>query len=469
MIFHLPGTSQLVPSRRIISRLGALLFLIAVTFSPFVFAGKSTAECRAFADRSAAQLNESNTLNCGFATGWNGSWQQNFDYCRSAESESTDKIIHRRHVMMHMCKNVCRGYADAAVNDIRIATQGGCIGSGQTIGVTGPQGRWSGDYNNHFSWCMSGVSEATINREREVRATEAPRCGICGGYATATVNLAQQQKQRKCGYEDFHGGHQWSTDRGLHFRHCMGHPINVVTAWTNAQTSERTNLLNQCPSQQTQAMCRYYAGRAAQQRKLLGKVILSCGDQGYADSRWNADEKVHYKGCLLNPQSTPSEDKARLEHLVRCNAIGKVSPSMVPLAPGKKCNFGAVTKLTGCFNATDGSPVQNWDPTGLDSACGLGETSAEAEQNALLAYSVPGLQLIVKKDAGKGECSYKKIASIAACSCDTGTVISEVKVQPIQPSAFPNRPLIPPIRPSDVNRVTPRLENIRQQSLDIEN
>ncbi|HTF95089.1 MAG TPA: hypothetical protein VL995_03070 [Cellvibrio sp.] len=403
------------------------VFAVTISFTSPAKAGKSTAECRAFADRSAAQLSESNTLNCGFPAGWNGTWQQNFDYCRSAESKSTDKIIHRRHVMMHMCKNVCRGYAEAAINDVRIATEGGCIKSGQTIGVTGPQGRWSDNYGAHFNWCMSEVS---INREREIRATEAPRCGICGNYATTTVKLAQQQKQRKCGYDDFHSEHQWSINRDLHFQHCFGHPINMVSAWTNVQTNERVNLLNQCPSQQTQEMCRYYAARAAQQRKLLDNSRNSCSFQNLANSRWNSDKKVHYKGCLLNPESTPSEDQARLKHLLECGAIEKMSPPMVSTMQNKQCNFGVVTKLTECFNTTDGSPQQNWDPTSLDSACGLGESATEAEQNALFAYAAPGINLIVKKEAGRGECSYRKIATINACSCDTGTVRSGLGVRP---------------------------------------
>ena len=381
-------------------------------------AGKSVAECRVFADRSAAQLREAETRNCGFAAGWNGTWQQNYDYCRRAESESTDKIGHRPAVMMRMCTAVCPGYAAAAVDDIRIATEGGCIRNGQVTGVSGPIARWSGNYQAHFAWCMSGVSEATISRERDVRATEAPRCKICNDYAATTVRLAIQQKERQCDYDAFHSGHQWSTDPNLHFQHCMGYPIDAVRQWTQGQTNERDNLLSRCPSLQTKAMCNRHATRAIEQR--AAATSHGCALEGgrLANSRWNADREVHFKGCLLNPETAGPEQQARDAYLQECGAISRGSPPMMPPRQGMNCRFGAVLRPPQCYTAP-GEAATNWDPTGMSPACGLGETADEAESNGLLAYQAPGINLTVKKDAGAGECEYSA-QHISACSCDAG-------------------------------------------------
>lgn len=113
----------------------------AMVCSPDAWAGKSVAECQAFAHQSLDMKRDALARNCGFPDNWIGTWQQNFDYCRSAEASSTDQIVHRRNVMMNMCTNVCPGYAAAAMNDIRIATEGGCLQGNTLVGVTGGAGR----------------------------------------------------------------------------------------------------------------------------------------------------------------------------------------------------------------------------------------------------------------------------------------------------------------------------------------
>ncbi|MGR4874579.1 hypothetical protein [Pseudoxanthomonas sp. LARHCG66] len=431
----------------------------AMACSPDAWAGKSVAECQAFAHQSLDMKRDALARNCGFPDNWIGTWQQNFDYCRSAEASSTDQIVHRRNVMMNMCTNVCPGYAAAAMNDIRIATEGGCLQGNTLVGVTGGAGRWAGDYATHFRWCMSGPSLGTIDRERRIRATEAPRCGICGRYADTTVQQAQVQQQKRCGYGSFHGGHQWSLERGLHFSHCMGHPIDRVQAWANAQTNDRANLLNRCPSLQTQATCRFYAQRAAQQRAALDNVRFTCDFQGLDHSRWNPDEQVHFEGCLSNPQTTPGEDQAREQHLVACGASRKASPPVVPLDPGKTCRFGAVTTLVECLDPR-GVPVANWDPPLMEPACGLGSTAEEAEDNALLAYRVAH-GLTVTENPGNGECSYEA-TPINGCSCDTGLAIRSLRFRQ-GPAIQVRQPIVPRVQPDPANTLHPRVLEPRRE------
>lgn len=313
-----------------------LLAVVAVCFglaahAPSLAANKSVAACRAFADLSAQQLQTSLAKNCGFKAGWNGTWQQNFDYCRNAEAESTNRIAHNRLVMMNRCENVCPGYAAAAVNDIRIATEGGCIRPGGTQGVTGPLARWSGDYQTHFGWCMSGVSDKVLNRERDVRATEAPRCQICTQYVATTAEFTSEQQQRQCSFDAFHGGDQWSTNGALHFRHCMARPLNEVQRWAAYQSTERHNMLQRCPSLSTQAMCKVAAAHAIAQRRVA--VDNRCSFQNLADSRWNASERVHFEGCLLNPETAAPEEAAREALLKACSASARaVGPRPCPPA-----------------------------------------------------------------------------------------------------------------------------------------
>jgi hypothetical protein len=426
-----------------------VLYLILTSQS---FAGKSVSECQAFAHRSADQLREATAKNCGFPAGWNGTWQQNFDYCRSAESESTDRIVHQRNVMMNMCTNVCPGYAAAAVNDIRIATEGGCINGNQLVGVTGPVGRWSGDDQAHFRWCMSGVSLGTINEERTIRATEAPRCQICGTYADKTIGQAQEQQRRGCGYEGYHSGHQWSPDRNLHFTHCMGHPIDVVRQWAQVQSSDRHNMLVNCPTPQQQATCRFFAMRAVQQRNLLANVIHTCDYQGLGDSRWNGDWQVHYEGCIVNPHTTPGEDKARQEHLVACRAIPRASPSVLPLPPDRQCNVGVLTRLTYCLDANSERTTYD-NPAGLEPACGLGTTEEEAEENALKAYRQARVGYNpTKPPIGPNQCEYVA-QTIRACSCDPGlstrTYQGQRPPQPTPADIYVPRPPVPTQSPAD--------------------
>lgn len=464
-----------------VPRWAAVAVWCAMAWSANAWAGKSVAECQVFAHQSLDMKRDAVARSCGFPDNWIGTWQQNFDYCRSAEASSTDQIIHRRNVMMNMCTNVCPGYAAAAINDIRIAREGGCISGSALVGVSAGPGRWVDDYRAHFNWCMSGPSLGTIDRERQIRATEAPRCGICGRYADTTVRQAQAQQQQRCGYEGFHSGHQWSLDRSLHFSHCMGYSIDRVQAWVNAQTNDRTNLLNRCPSQQVQAMCRFYADRAAKQREAMKDVRYTCDFQGLDHSRWNPSKQVHFEGCLANPETTPSEDQAREQHLVACGASRKASPPVVPLNPHKACRFGAVTTLVECLDPS-GAPVEYWDPPLMEPACGLGSTAQEAEDNALLAYKVThGLTVAAKdpEDPENGECSYR-LTAISSCSCDTGlatrslrfqdgTAVQKMRPDVQRPQANPantsNLPVVEPRskpRPSDFRELRPIEPELQQ-------
>jgi hypothetical protein len=63
----------------------------------------------------------------------------------------------------------CRGYASAALNQVRVALaiprcRGGMEGA-----------RWSADFRVHYDWCL-GASPAAAAEEREARTIHIRRC-----------------------------------------------------------------------------------------------------------------------------------------------------------------------------------------------------------------------------------------------------------------------------------------------------
>jgi hypothetical protein len=417
---------------RLSARAGRCRFLIcgfavllgAAGAAPAAFAGKPDAECRRFAAESQFQLKDSQTFSCGFPDGWNGNWQQNYDYCRRAEPESTDRIARNRSVMMHMCIHVCRDYANSAVSDIKTATEGNCLHPnvpGWMPGLSGPFARWSGGYDAHFAWCMSGVSLEVINKERQIRATEAPRCRICDEYAFKTEKQANEQKMRQCGYDGMHHGDQWSTDRWLHFRHCMGNPLDKVKAWANRQTVDRVNLLNKCPSPQTKEMCERVARRAVHQREAIDKkkTVGFCGLQGLENSRWNKDFRVHYEGCLVNPSTAAGEENARDAHLAECGITGEADvPPAAPVPPPPNCT--ASVELTNKVCLDSYSEPSEWiDPGSYRSGCFLGETKQQAIENAIEAVFKRNKLLFTDDPQNPQECSYE-VEEFIGCTCERG-------------------------------------------------
>jgi len=262
---------------------------------------------------------------------------------------------------------------------------------------------------------MSGVSDKVLNREHDVRATEAPRCQICSDYSKTTALQAQEQRQKHCDYDRFNGGDQWSTDPNLHFRHCMGYPLNQVRGWAQGQTAERQNELASCPSAATQAMCRRVATHAVEQRNAIDTKTTTgfCGLQGLDNSRWNKDYNVHYRGCLLNPQTSPGEEAARDAHLKECGIIKKAGPATNPAKPGEACNVGVVLKLVACNNQYD-EPVDYFNPGDVWPACGLGATDQSARSAAMSSFASVGL--ILNNPPAAGQCSYTS-TTIRGCSC----------------------------------------------------
>ena len=327
-----------------------LAILLRVSLAALVLTGSmlgamavdSIEQCRGFAQQAVDLQATNMRLKCGLAgPDWTGNFQENFGYCRRAQSSSVDQIVHRRTVAINRCENVCPDYARRAENDVRIAGENLCLHPalpGVLQGLTGPADRWVAGYDAHFRFCMSGASDATIIHERDTRAFEAAKCARCKTYAVRSHEQAKANKENACGYED-PGMITWGTELSHHHKHCMA-SLRDGTSFISDQISHRADRLQFCEPGKA-VFCKRHAGYAVLQRQALagaGKL----GECGRPENRWTAYRQAHYDGCMQQRSEVAmAEHEARNDTLRTCGGMTDPgTPPMIPLAAGAQCRFG---------------------------------------------------------------------------------------------------------------------------------
>ena len=121
-------------------------------------------ECDQYALMADANQRSNVGGNCGF-TG--PRWQDNYDnhlgWCLNVPIATANRELEIRRVMLGVCGNTepykrCDAYARTAEAQVREANERNCQFTGA---------RWTPNYEDHLTWCVTQPPEAAANEERE--------------------------------------------------------------------------------------------------------------------------------------------------------------------------------------------------------------------------------------------------------------------------------------------------------------
>jgi len=169
---------------------------------------------------------------------------------------------------------------------------------------------WSGNYKQHYDWCMIGANASAASVHTAHRAAEFAACQAqkgpqskvetCRIYALDAVTANKEAEKLACGFKP----PIWSNNHQNHFDWCM-QGANVSA--TSVHMANRAAALAKCrkakaaaPAPKTSAgklvVCDLYANEAL---RLAAKAsALGCGFSG---QRWLQSYQAHYKFCLKDP------------------------------------------------------------------------------------------------------------------------------------------------------------------------
>ena len=203
----------------------------------------------------------------------------------------------------------CAEYARAAVTANAQNTSQGC----QLQGA-----RWSDDFQQHYSWCMS-VHRDDAATESQARGNDIARCqqaasegaaAKCDHYAR--ISMVQVETARKAHCALPQDDRRWAKDIDVHRHACMEAPARVLATGI----AEREAVLTTCLAAAGQAHedCDRYADKAVEQ--VTAATANGCDVSG---PRWSSSRAEQLLFCLNNDGGTRrAEAAARVQQVAQC-------------------------------------------------------------------------------------------------------------------------------------------------------
>jgi hypothetical protein len=222
----------------------------------------------------------------------------------------------------------CQAYAAVAVTQHEQNVQMKCGFSG---------GRWSGDFNAHFTWCQ-GATMAKLTAEDAARKQALAQCAkkpaedqaACQAYADEAVKQQKANQMHGCGIK----GGAWSEDFASHFGWCLKAGPQARVAENNARNQQLAGCLTAQKTAAEKAMkdaCAKYAATAvAQQNENLSRKC------NFAGGAWNQDWNAHFKWCMAGQiKKTEAQTASRQAALqTQCmKLVCTTTDSVIPYPP----------------------------------------------------------------------------------------------------------------------------------------
>ena len=184
----------------------------------------AAAKCDHFARISMVQIDTARKARCPLPQGdrrWAGDAEDQRRACLQAPARMLEHTIAAREVALTSClaaagqaQEVCGGYADSALEQVRAASNAGCD-------VSGPS--WSTSRAEHLQFCFkadpAARTSAAADRTRQLAACtqQAAKQQICDQYAETATQQAVRAGNENCGFN----GPQWSRYKDEHIAFCM--------------------------------------------------------------------------------------------------------------------------------------------------------------------------------------------------------------------------------------------------------
>jgi len=208
---------------------------------------ESEAVCHKYAEKAVAAFYESQALDCRLSDGrWNGNGEGHYKWCRGASPGHVQLEEAARANKLRVCRHEpagveCNKYAINTVSQQRSNLSGNC-------GFK--EGRWTDDYDQHLSWCLSRFAQEGNyngpNSEFNIRQIMLGACDRqqpnlrCDEYARRAVADINEANARGCIMSGPPG--RWTSGYEGHLTWCMGEPPEKA----ESETRERGGPLSQC-------------------------------------------------------------------------------------------------------------------------------------------------------------------------------------------------------------------------------
>ncbi len=280
--------------------------------------------------------------------------------------------------------------------------------------LSGPSGRWSARYEDHYNWCRT-VKNRTLDDENAARSSKAKACAdnhaTCNGYASNALLQRKRINDLRCAPAGGTSVGRWSPDTAQHYNWCRIAISRSVSL--KDETAAREKTVTRC------ARCDLYAHGAVASTKRL--EADGCGGFAYGQGRWSEKYEDHFAWCLQARESTQNdEDRARDNEFKACArgragsgaGGGAATPPPSVAATPKPCGVAAQVEAYECLNE-DGSVADFWTPASF-STCGVDEADAiaAADRQFRGSPSIPGCL----GDA-PGCCRYRATYAKQPCAC----------------------------------------------------
>jgi hypothetical protein len=290
---------------------------------------------------------------------------------------------------------VCRAYAQKAVDAFRQSQPRGCYSNG----------RWHGDFNAHYNWCLAAPS-VWVRDEEEFRGNELRAClgehkaVECKKYAILADGDQSSNLSGRCGFT----GARWQKNFDQHMKWCMG-----TSDWgvVNSEMNIRFAMLGVCSGQEPFVRCDAYARRATEQGNEAR--LRNCGFTGL---RWTATYEQHLSWCIGQEAGfADSETRKREGPLSQCRTL---NPIGAPPPNPEACLWTTIVVNGQCENL-DGTPSTILAP-GTRSATGCGGTAEASVDRAKLNLASTQVCLSEGNDPDAGCCTYTR-QTFQGCQC----------------------------------------------------
>ena len=298
-------------------------------------AGGTVEFCNSYADAAMNDLRIQADNGCepqgGFVGRYSRSRADHFNFCRSEPDDAfVEKERWKRAATAAECKS-CKDYADAATNDVRLAS--GCT-------MPGPPGRWSDNHAAHQKFCLNEKDKGFVHKEFTARVEGVAKCNACKDYAAAALNDIQIAQTNACILPNIGRYHP---SRRAHTDFCMGDPDQ---GFIDKERGLRAAQAAKCKS------CNDYANAATNDVRILKDN--GCLDPGAPNrvgfgltgppGRWFADHSAHQQFCLNEKDSgfVHREFTIRASTAARCSScVGYAikAASFTDQNRNKNCGF----------------------------------------------------------------------------------------------------------------------------------
>lgn len=191
---------------RISIRFHLVFFLLAGLF-PQASRADQNLNCDAYAQAAIAQSQEAAKLQCGFGgPGWVNDYGAHFNWCRSNGVGIMDvsREDQNRAAALAQCKQTkttTKGLGDGACA-IFANTMIGFAGDNQELGCGFTDARYDNNYQGHYDWCRSGVTQSQVDENMNFARAEIEQCRkstatkfVCAFYQGRMINLFERYNE----------------------------------------------------------------------------------------------------------------------------------------------------------------------------------------------------------------------------------------------------------------------------------